>query len=84
MKFDLTRLRAERIAKGLTQEKMAEKLDLSRNGYWKKENGQRDFSMKEFTKILDILGYSKKQLPIFLLEALTIKNERNQNKWKTN
>lgn len=79
MKFDLTRLRAERIAKGLTQEKMANRLGLSRNSYWKKENGQRDFSMKEFTKILDILGYSKKQLPIFFARSVD-NQERKESK----
>lgn len=65
MKFNLSRLKAERVAKGLTQAEMAKKIGISTNAYWRKEHGYRDISVEEFVKILNVLGYSKKQLPLF-------------------
>lgn len=65
MKFNLKRLRAERVAKGLTQAQMASAIGISTNAYWHKENGQRDIGVNEFVKILQVLGYSKDKLSIF-------------------
>ena len=44
---------------------MAKKIGISTNAYWRKEHGYRDISVEEFVKILNVLGYSKKQLPLF-------------------
>ncbi|CCI85319.1 hypothetical protein FC52_GL000886 [Lactobacillus pasteurii DSM 23907 = CRBIP 24.76] len=65
MEFDLKRLKAERVAQGLTQAELAHKIGISTNTYWKKENGQRDIGIDEFIKIMSVLGFSKEQLPLF-------------------
>lgn len=65
MKFNLRRLRAERVAKGLTQAELASKIGISRSAYVLKENGDRDIGIDEFTRILDALGFTKDQLPLF-------------------
>ena len=51
MKFDLQRLKGERVARGITQAEMAHKIGISTNAYWRKENGERDIGMEEFVKI---------------------------------
>lgn len=45
-----------RKRKGLTQEKIAELLDLSTEGYRNKERGANSFTVPELTKLADILG----------------------------
>lgn len=76
MKFDLNRLKAERVAKGFTQQDLADALGISRTAYWKKESGDSDIGLEQFLKILQILGLSKQDLPIFLQTMLTKENER--------
>lgn len=65
MKFDLQRLKGERVARGITQAEMAHKIGISTNAYWRKENGERDIGMEEFVKILSVLGFRKKQISLF-------------------
>lgn len=65
MKFDLQRLKGERVARGITQAQMARKIGISTNAYWRKENGERDIGMEEFVKILSVLGFEKKQILLF-------------------
>ncbi|WP_195589397.1 helix-turn-helix domain-containing protein [Lactobacillus paragasseri] len=65
MKFDLQRLKAERVAQRITQAEMARKIGISTNAYWRKENGDRDIGMEEFVKILQVLGFNKKQISLF-------------------
>ncbi|WP_304402271.1 helix-turn-helix transcriptional regulator [Lactobacillus intestinalis] len=79
MKFDLNRLKAERIAKGLTQAQLAKAIGLSTNAYWRKENGQRDIGIKEFLKILKVLGYSENKLPLFFKQDV---DKREQKRGK--
>lgn len=49
------KLIGKRNEKGLTQEKMAELLGISKNNYYLKENGKLDFNLVEVKKILQIL-----------------------------
>lgn len=48
-------LQAVRRAKGISQSEMAQKLGLSMNGYWAKENGVRKTTIQEALKIAKIL-----------------------------
>ena len=48
----------KRNEKGITQEKMAEMLGISKNNYNLKENGKLDFNLVEVKKILQILKSS--------------------------
>lgn len=78
MALDLLRIKAERIAKGYTQDDMAEKMGWStRTPYAKRENGVVGIGADELAKIADILGFSKDELGIFFT---TIVPERERNK----
>ncbi len=78
MKFDLNRLRAERIAKGLTQAQLAKAIDISKNAYWRKENGQRNFSMEEFLRILEVLGFSKNNVSLFFKQDVDKREQKGE------
>lgn len=79
MSLDLNRLKAERVAKGLTQEEMAQKMGwTSRGPYTKRESGDIDIGVNEFLKIISILGYSKEQAGIFFTDSVPEK-EHKQN-----
>ncbi len=57
MTFSIGRnIRAERVRCGFTQREMAQMLGLSVTGYNHKENGKRQFNLKEFIQICKILG----------------------------
>ena len=59
MRLDINRLKAERVAKGLSQEEMASKMGWkSRTPYVKRELGIIDIGVDEFLKIIKILGYT--------------------------
>lgn len=49
------KLIGKRNEKGITQEKMAELIGISKNNYNLKENGKLDFNLSEVKKILNIL-----------------------------
>lgn len=64
--LDLNRIKAERIAKGLTQEQMAEAMGLSNgSAYAKRESGSIDFGVNEFAKYCSVLGFDNQKLNIF-------------------
>lgn len=66
MRLNIKRLKAERIAKGLSQEEMATKMGWnSRTLYVKRELGMIDIGVDEFLKMIKILGYTENNLSIF-------------------
>lgn len=66
MIVDLKRLKAERIAKGLTQDDMAELMGWkTRTPYAKRENGIISIRADEMIKMATILGYSIDKIGIF-------------------
>lgn len=79
LKFDLRRLKAERIANGLTQEDMAKGLGYeSKSTYSKKENGRSKIGIDEFTKMINVLGYDKSQIGLFF--TIDVANRGNEEK----
>lgn len=77
MKLDVKRLKAERVAKGLSQEEMASKMGWnSRTPYVKRELGIIDIGVDEFLKMIKILGYTENNLSIFFKKDVP---EREQN-----
>lgn len=50
------KLRGKRCELGYTLEDMANLLGMSKNCYFRKENGKTDFRLCEVKKILDIFG----------------------------
>lgn len=78
MTLDLLRIKAERIAKGYTQDEMAKKMGwANRTPYAKRENGIVGIGADELAKIANILGYDKNELGIFFTNNVPEK-ERNQ------
>lgn len=66
MTVDLRRLKAERIAKGLTQDEMAERMGWNtRTPYAKRENGIISIGADELAKMAEILGYTRNDLGYF-------------------
>ncbi len=65
MKFNLNRLKAERIAKGFTQEEIGEKIGITKSGYSKLESGQSKIDIDTFVSILTVLGLNPEDLVIF-------------------
>lgn len=65
MKFNYNRLKAERIAKGLTVQDMADALGITKGAYSKKENGKIAVTVEDFSLISNKLGISHEQINIF-------------------
>ncbi len=63
------KLIGKRNEKGITQEKMAELIGISKNNYNLKENGKLDFNLVEVKKILEILNSTYED--IFFEENVT-------------
>lgn len=76
MTLDLLRLKAERVAKGLSQDEMARKMGWkTRTPYAKRENGIVNIGADELVKMASILVYSKNDLGIFFTTTVP-KRER--------
>ena len=79
MTIDLRRIKAERIAKGYTQDEMAEKMGWkTRTPYAKRENGIVSIGADELAKIAEILDFSTDQLGIFF--TLNVPEKERNNK----
>ncbi len=69
MTINLRRLKAERIARGITQDQMASRMGWStRTPYAKRENGFVSISADELAKMATILGFTRDELGIFFTE----------------
>ncbi|MCQ6740020.1 helix-turn-helix domain-containing protein [Staphylococcus aureus] len=78
MVLNLKRLRAERIACGITQDEMAHKMGWkTRMPYAKRENGIVDIGANEFIKMAKILGYETNNLDIFFTNNVPRKERKN-------
>ncbi|BBN99196.1 helix-turn-helix domain-containing protein [Sporolactobacillus terrae] len=67
LRFNVKRVKAERIARGITQERMAEILGISRAQYIRKENGKRPIAVDELTVICDSLKITREHVLIFFV-----------------
>ena len=78
MRLNIKRLKAERVAKGLSQEEMATEMGWnSRTPYAKRELGIIDIGVDEFLKMVKILGYNENNLSIFFTEDVPERERRN-------
>ncbi|MFW3540541.1 helix-turn-helix domain-containing protein [Staphylococcus caprae] len=77
MVLNLKRLRAERIACGITQDEMAQMMGWkTRTPYAKRENGIVDIGANEFIKMAKILGYETNNLDIFFTQYVPEKEHQ--------
>lgn len=66
MTLNLRRIRAERIASGMTQDEVAEAMGWkSRTPYAKRENGLVNIGANELIRLAEIFGYGPSELHIF-------------------
>lgn len=63
--INLNRLKAERIANGISEAEMGEKLDKSSSIIYKYEKGSRNLSIDNFCKMIDAMGFEAKDANIF-------------------
>lgn len=68
--FNLNRLKAERIARGLTVKEMAEKLNMQPSTYSKKENGKIRVNVEDLSAILNVLEIPEKECGIFFTKKV--------------
>ncbi|MBD8005854.1 helix-turn-helix domain-containing protein [Bacillus norwichensis] len=71
MKFNYNRLKAERIARGLTVQEMADVLGISKGAYSKKENGKIALTVEDFSLISNKLGITREKMEIFFTEIVS-------------
>lgn len=77
MILNLKRLRAERIACGITQDEMTQMMGWkTRTPYAKRENGIVDIGANEFIKMAKILGYETNNLDIFFTQYVPEKERQ--------
>ena len=78
MRLNIKRLKAERVAKGLSQEEMANKMGWSsRTPYVKRGLCTIDIGVDEFLKMVKILGYNENNLSIFFTEDVPERERKN-------
>lgn len=78
MNVNLKRLKAERIANGLTQDEMANRMGWkSRTPYAKRELGLIPIGADELARAAEILGYNTNSLGIFFTLSV-LEKERQQ------
>jgi transcriptional regulator with XRE-family HTH domain len=71
MEINLNRIKAERIAAGVSQQQMAKTLGISRGAYWKRENGKTQIGVEELAKIAETVGIDKNNIGIFFKFSVT-------------
>lgn len=71
MRFNYNRLKAERIAKGLTIQDIADELGVTKGTYSKKENGKLPVTVDDFSIISNKLGITHQQIPIFFTQIVS-------------
>lgn len=62
MKFNLQKLRYERMSRKISQDEMAEALNLKRSSYAKRESGNVKISVEEFIVIINKLGIPENEV----------------------
>lgn len=80
IRLNLNRLKAERIAKGYSQDYMAKKLGwATRAPYAKRELGLVNIGVDEFMNIINILGYSNNEIGIFFEDVVPESEQINKS-----
>ena len=80
MKLDLKRLRAERVACGLSQEDVAKKFGKTRSWYAKRENGFVSIGADELAKIAGIFNIDAKRIAIFFNNNVPKKEQEQKRR----
>ena len=69
MKFQTNRLKGERIAQGIGQDEIADKLGIDRSTYSRYENGARSMTVETLTDIATAIGLRPEQMGALFKEG---------------
>ena len=69
--FNVRRMKAERIAKGISLKEMSDKLGMTKGTYSKKENGKIRVNVDDLAKIFEILELSEEDCGIFFTHSVS-------------
>jgi transcriptional regulator with XRE-family HTH domain len=78
MDFNFNRLKAERIARGKSQEQMALALGMAKSTYSKKENGVLRLSVDDFAKATSYLGMNTSEIHVFFTQKIPKREQEEQ------
>lgn len=81
MQFNYKRLKAERIAQGMSQQELADKLNKSRSWLAKRENGLVNTGVDEFSEIMSALNIE--DISIFFTKNVPEKQQIGEFRLKT-
>lgn len=68
MDLNVKRIKAERIANGLSQEEVARHLGIKRSTYSLKENGHKNWSINNLAKFCDLIGVGTDKIGMFFMQ----------------
>lgn len=77
VEFNVNRLKAERIARGISLVDMAEKMGMAQSTYSKKENGIIRINVDDLANAVSILKIPDNELGIFFVKSVA-NSETNQ------
>ncbi|MDW4149029.1 helix-turn-helix transcriptional regulator [Staphylococcus saprophyticus] len=69
--FNIRRMKAERIAKGISLKEMSEKMEMTQGTYSKKENGHIRINVDDLAKVFEILNLSQDECGIFFTQTVS-------------
>lgn len=69
--FNIKRMKAERIAKGISLAEMANKMDMTPGTYSKKENGHIRINVDDLAKVIEILELPQEMCGIFFTQVVS-------------
>ncbi|WP_271401486.1 helix-turn-helix domain-containing protein [Salinicoccus roseus] len=70
VEFNRNRVKAERIARGLSVEEMAKRMGIHAGTYSKKENGKLRITVEDLSLIFTVLGIPEKDCGIFFTQSV--------------
>lgn len=69
MKLNIKRIKAERVANGLSQEDVAKALGMTRSSYSLKETGKSNWSIDNLINFCNLIGLSADEIGIFFVPS---------------
>lgn len=79
MKFNLQKLRYERLSRQISQEEVAAALNISRSYYHKKETGKAKMTVEEFGKVIEFLGIPESEIINFFTRSVPERERKTGN-----
>jgi len=70
MKFNLQKLRYERLSRRVSQVEMAEALNIPRSSYYKREVGTTNITVQEFSTIISYLEIPEHEVMNFFTQEV--------------